>query len=667
MAIVSMQKMSLVAHNSEKSKLLKIFMAKGCVELTDSKEICTVSLANEKKNKTLLESKLVRISFALNFLKEVAKDYAKINENSKVSVSLKRENRLVSIDEYEDVAKDIVELFSKIAELERINGVLVDIKTAKARNCALIEQLEVYEPLEVPFSQIKDSKYTFMLAGTIPINKVDYLKENSKDYIVTVYPGDKLACILVLGHQDKKTEAINTLASCEFIRTNFDFDCLASDKLKELREQEIELENQRVENIKEAIEYFDLVSSLKVSYDYYNLEIAKIEVAESCKRTQKAIVLEGWVPTDRVNEVTTEIENKCKRVEVFFRDPLESETPPTLTKNNKVVSAFEGITDMFGRPNYRGQDPNLFVAMFYFIFFGIMISDAGYGLLMAIACFAVVGITKPVKNSGKMLIMFGFCGISTVIWGALFGGWFAITLPANSIFAKLTWFNPLEEPLKMFMLALGMGLLQIGTGFALKGVAEIKSGNIIKGFLNNFSWVIIFAGIVLISPMLMKFLGAITMDITPNWFKVCADIGKYIAIAGFALLLLGGAVGKKNPVKMVTGALGNAYGGINIVSDLLSYSRLFGLGLTTGVIGYVINMLALIIVNTFFHGMWLGWVVAVPVLIVGHLFNFAINLLGAYVHNSRLQYIEFFGRFYEGNGRAFMPLGSKTKYTYLDN
>ena len=153
----------------------------------------------------------------------------------------------------------------------------------------------------------------------------------------------------------------------------------------------------------------------------------------------------------------------------------------------------------------------------------------------------------------------------------------------------------------------------------------------------------------------------------PEWIGVTGDVGMYVAIAGFAMIILGGAAGKKNPLKMVTGALGNVYGSINVVSDLLSYSRLFGLGLTTGVIGYVVNMLADLIVNTFFGGGWYGWIVAVPVLIIGHAFNLSINLLGAYVHDSRLQYIEFFGRFYEGKGHAFNPLGGKTQYTYLNN
>lgn len=667
MAIVSMQKMSLVAHNSEKSKLLKIFLSKGCVELVDNSSTCRKEAAIDSKNKALLESKLLRISFALTFLKEIAKEYQKIDEENKVKINLKRENRLIPLEEYEAAAKEETELFSIIEEMEKINADLVDIKSARTRNSALIEQLEVYAPLEIPFSEIKDSIYTFMLAGTVPLNKVDTLKEQASDFVVYDYPGEKMACVLIIGHKDKKAEVINISTTCEFVRTSFSFDCTAAEKISSLNAEIESLDNKRKEEITSAVEYAKYLSALKVSYDYYGLEIAKIEVTDGCNKTQKAIVLEGWVPTNRTEEIKKEIETKCKRAEVFFRDPLEEETPPTLTQNNKVVSAFDGITDMFGRPNYREQDPNLFVAMFYFLFFGIMISDAGYGLLMAIACFAIVAITKPVKNSGKMLIMFGFCGISTVIWGALFGGWFSIELPESGIFAKLTWFNPLNEPLKMFMLALGMGVLQIGTGFALKGIAEIKSGNVIKGVLNNFSWVIIFIGLILIAPTLMIFLGAINMDVPPSWFSVCADIGKYVAIAGAVLLLMGGAVGKKNPVKMVGGALGNAYGAINVVSDLLSYSRLFGLGLTTGVIGYVINMLANIIVATFFKGLWIGWIIAVPVLLIGHTFNLAINLLGAYVHNSRLQYIEFFGRFYEGSGRVFMPLGTKTKYTYLDN
>ena len=169
-------------------------------------------------------------------------------------------------------------------------------------------------------------------------------------------------------------------------------------------------------------------------------------------------------------------------------------------------------------------------------------------------------------------------------------------------------------------------------------------------------------GLLCLFPNIMVYLNAIEGG--KAWHSVMGKIGTYTALVGAAMIIVGGAWGKKNPIKMVGGALGSVYGAINIVSDLLSYSRLFGLGLTTGVIGLVMNKLGMIAVDIIGPA---GWVVAVIIFVFGHVFNLAINLLGAYVHDSRLQYIEFFGKFYEGTGRAFKPLGNGLKYTYLDN
>lgn len=669
MAIVSMQKMSIVAHASERSKMLRIFLKSGCVEVVKTQEFDHTQYVNDDSKRANIQSKLLKVSFALTFLRERSKEMAKYEPKNTPKVNMKKENRLVDIDEYYNIVREEVEIFSKISEMEKLNGVFVDIKTEKSRLNALREQLLVYRDLEIPFSEIKDSNNTAMLVGTVPAAAVQEIADKlPEDAELTGYDGDKLNCIVIICHKKCLGEIINLLSGHDFIKCGFNFPMTAGLKISEIDNKLIELNEKTKRNVIESMSFADMLSTLKVAYDYYNLEIAKLDCMAKCPRSQKAFALEAWVPKDRAKELEDKLTDKCKKMEIAFRDPNEDELPPTMVNNAKVVQPFEGITDMFGAPNYREADPNIFVALFYFLFFGIMISDAGYGLLMAIACFTIVKLTKPVKQSGRMMIMFGFCGISTVIWGALFGGWFGVESAKLPAFLQaITWFNPLEDPLKMFMLALGMGVLQIGTGFALKGIAMIKSGEAVKGILNNFSWVVIFIGLILISPSLMIFLGAIRYETVPPIIGSLSTVGKYVAIAGFALLLIGGAVGKKNPVKMVTGMFGNAYGAINVVSDLLSYSRLFGLGLTTGVIGYVINMLADIIVNTFFGGLWVGWIIAVPVLIFGHAFNLAINLLGAYVHNSRLQYIEFFGRFYEGNGHAFAPLGSKTKYTYLDN
>jgi V/A-type H+-transporting ATPase subunit I len=668
MAIVSMQKMSLVAHESEHSKLLKIFLKSGYVEIIKSEKLDLTSYPNDVKHRDELEGKLLKISFALNFMKEMAKEQAIFDKDNATKVDLKKENRLVDMDEYNEVAKDEVDIFSSIKSMEIINAKLVDIKSERARNIALREQLIIYKDVEIPFNEIKNSNNTIMLIGSIPSNKRESLELELQDYaIVNTYLGEKLSVAIVVAHKDNEEKVMSVLSEHDFIKSSFTYNCTAGEKLAELDSNLDRLEEEKKNQVNNAVSYAEYIKNLKILYDYYGLELSKLDCMAECPHTKKAFIMNGWVPADKVSEIEELVKSKCNKIEITFREPLEDENPPSLCKNDKFTQGFEGITEMFGAPNYRERDPNVFVALFYFLFFGIMISDAGYGLIMAIVCFLIVKITKPVKKSGQMLIMFGLCGISTLIWGALFGGWFAVTIPQNSIFAKLTWFNPIEEPLKMFMLALGLGILQIGTGFALKGISEIKQGMVLRGILNNFSWVVIFIGVYLISPTLMTFLGAINPDPIPEAFATCATIGKYVAIVGAVMLIVGGAVGKKNPIKMVGGALGNVYGSINVVSDVLSYSRLFGLGLTTGVIGYVVNILGGIIVNTFLGGAWYGWIIAAPVLIFGHAFNLGINLLSAYVHNSRLQYIEFFGRFYEGTGHAFKPLGSTTKYTYFNN
>lgn len=668
MSVVRMQKMSLVAHESDRSRLLKLFVKSGAVEVTRTEVIENTAYVQETERKEEYESKLLKLTFAIGFLKEMSKEYRLFDKENAPKLNFKKENRLVELDEYYETAKDEVELFAAISDMEKINSELVAIKSERARMAARIDQLLPYTDMPLRFSEIRNTEHTVMFAGLVPIEKAEALRADCAPYAETaVFGSAKQSAFVAVAHKDDAKELETALAAYDFVPCAYDYDDTASGIIAELKDRDATLELRRKEYVEQGISYKDKLTPVKVLYDYYKIEVAKADVMELCPRTGKAFVMEGWVPVDKVEPLTKDIKRKCKLTEVFFRDPADGEQPPTLLKSDPVTGAFQGITEMFGVPAYRERDPGIFVAIFYFLFFGIMISDAGYGLIMALVCFLIVKIVKPVKNSGRMLIMFGLCGISTVIWGALFGGWFSITLKEGSFLDKLSWFNPMNEPLKMFLLSLAMGVIQMATGFALKGIDEIKSKQVWSGIFNQFGWVVIFVGLALLFPTLSVFLGAINPDPVPEWIGVTGDVGMYVAIAGFAMIILGGAAGKKNPLKMVTGALGNVYGSINVVSDLLSYSRLFGLGLTTGVIGYVVNMLADLIVNTFFGGGWYGWIVAVPVLIIGHAFNLSINLLGAYVHDSRLQYIEFFGRFYEGKGHAFDPLGGKTQYTYLNN
>ena len=293
-----------------------------------------------------------------------------------------------------------------------------------------------------------------------------------------------------------------------------------------------------------------------------------------------------------------------------------------------------------------------------------MLGDVGYGAILTLGCALFLLIKKPVKDSGSFIKMFMLCGFSCIIWGVIFGSYFGLEESAmtTTAFGKMLWSMKKLDSLGVgsiviFALALVMGIIQIAVGFVLNGVQKIKDGKVIDGILNDFSWVVIFlgGGIFALSIVVKSF----------NNLQTVKTVGIVVALIGLIMLLAGGAVGKKKILSMFTGAFSNLYGSVNVISDVLSYSRLFGLSLTTGVIALVFNRIGLIVKNMVGGGVF-GFMIAIIIWVVGHAFNMGINLLSVYVHNSRLQYVEFFGKFYSGEGHAFAPFGHKTRFTYLD-
>ena len=660
-----MLKLRLLAHSSEKNRILRLLTRSGACEITEAELPEGLKRADLSDRET--EEKLQKLEFGLYFLKEMQKN-AKFGKEEKFEkLNFKRENKLYELEAYEKAAENEERLLSDIEKMKKILNGFVDLKTEMQRAENEIARLKPFVSVDIPFDAFNASRTVSALFGTVPAARLTALKEADIPGYLFDFSGEGDIPVAAVAFSCDVDAVTEKLAEFEFTPAPFTLSVTAAERIRQLKDTILRAEAERAALAAKGMEFAPELENIKLLYDYHSMAKERLEAESMFSESDAAFILEGWVPKANEESLKKALSECSEYLFFSFRAPLGEEIPPTKLKNDKFTSAFEEIVAMFGMPGYRERDPSLFVAIFYFLFFGIMISDAGYGLILAVGCFLFLKIKKPVKNSGRMMAMFGFCGIATVIWGALFGGWFSITLPEGSFLDKLTWFNPMDEPLKMFLLAIAAGAVQMAVGFLLKGIDEIKAGDIAHGILSQFGWVIIFIALGLLFPTLTIFLGAVRVPETPKWVSVMAKIAMYVALIGFAMMVVGGMLGKKNVIKALGGAFGSVYGSINVVSDLLSYSRLFGLGLTTGVIGYVVNMLADLIVNTFFGGGWYGWIVAVPVLLVGHAFNLSINLLGAYVHDSRLQYVEFFGRFYEGQGHAFKPLGSRLKYTYLNN
>lgn len=405
----------------------------------------------------------------------------------------------------------------------------------------------------------------------------------------------------------------------------------------------------------------DSMEDLKILSDMEATTLVAADQKQKLAATDQCVVLEAWVPAERDVRVAAALDKLPCAYEM--EDPIPGEEPPVLLKNNGYASNFEWVVGMYSYPKYGTFDPTFIMSIFYFVIFGLMFADVGYGIILVLAGFLAPKILRMKPSMKRMLNMFGYCGISCTLLGAVFGGWFG-DLPyavmtgfmgyesveaakeAAPIFNGLVVtlggspvsFNPLENPMTFLVISLVMGAVHLIAGMAVKFVLLCKEGNVFAAIFDIGSYWVLFAGI-----------GLLFVHPLTGWI---------VLGTGALMIIATGGRKQKNPIMKVLIGLKGLYDLINYASDLLSYCRILALGLAAGVIAQVMNLLA-----TMGGPTVAGYILFVPILLVGHLLNIGINLLGAFVHTSRLQYLEFFNKFYEDGGIAFAPAAPADTYS----
>ncbi|MEW5901539.1 MAG: hypothetical protein AB1715_08780, partial [Acidobacteriota bacterium] len=367
-------------------------------------------------------------------------------------------------------------------------------------------------------------------------------------------------------------------------------------------------------------------------YDLYHNERERILSSRLLGETEKVIYLEGWVMAADEGKLRAVLEPYAEASDLCLRPPHLDEEPPVMLDNPKPVRPFEVITRLYGLPQRGTIDPTLPLAPFFFIFVGLCLSEAGYGAVISLLSLLYWKSAKPKGNALLFTRLLFLLGISNIILGTLVGGWFGFPI------RKLLLIDALQEPMKFIILALGLGFIQVWFSTLLGLIGGLKQKNTIQAIFVQGGW-------LLLVPSLVIY--ALTKNGTAG----------ILALAGAAGVVFFAAP-KRNPLARFFGGLYSLYDISKYVGDILSYTRLFALGLSTGVIAMVVNTLA----RTALGIPGVGWLFAALVFLFGHVFNLFISFLGAFVHSMRLQFVEFFARFFQPGGKPFRPFRMEGKF-----
>lgn len=654
MSIVKMKRISVAGMAEDRKDLIRKLQKLGAVEisnqdwkLSDPQWAQQVQKGDREPELTEIEVQLAKTRLAIETLERY--------DTAKKPLIFTR--RLMDEDSFLQQTKQESALSSCRDEALRLREQLNQIDEQINQNNLEAAALAPWESFGVPLNRLQTAK-TKLILGLLPLavetgQCAGALQEEFPATAFFEISRDKsMIYAAVICLKEEEEDVWRRLRGFGFNRIALEeADATASQRRTALTAQVQEQQKSR-ETVLEALKgQAEHLPELQLLHDSLALKRDRCRAGENFLKTKKTFLLEGWIPAG-CEDKASQILDSCG-CWYEYREPQDGEEIPILLQNSSFATPFEAITQLYSLPVAGNIDPTKFFAPFYVMFFGIMLSDAGYGIVLALACALLLKKYRLEGMFQKMIRLFFYCGLSTVFWGAVFGGWFGdfFTVLGSMFGADIAipplWFNPLDNIMGMLVFSLIFGVIHLFAGMAVNAYLLIRDGHPFDAFCDVGLWYLLIGGIGVI------FLGS------SLGLAGVSQAGTYMAVGGAVGVLLTGGRHNKG-IGKVTGGLGSLYNVTSYLSDVLSYSRLLALGLSTGVVAQVVNMMGSLAGDGI-----VGLIVLMIAFIIGHTFNMAVNLLGSFVHASRLQYVEFFGKFYEGGGEPFSPFRADTKYVNI--
>lgn len=647
MAKLKMKRIELIAPLTDSKQIIELLQRRGVVELCEnsSEELEQMNVAAVMGEFEKFRS---TVDQALNILGKYAPEKASLTDMFGGRDEIEKH-------EFGQKAADLEKIMNAAGEIIKNHKMITEAQAEIIQLGIRSDLLEPWTALDVPMNfrgTSGTSAYIGSVQGSRTVDEIEsQLPEGCCAEIVSI--SKEQTNLFILCSKEIAEEAENCLRRLAFVPVSESAAMTPSEMIRKNTARRREL-NKLIGNSEKAIAAMsEYRGMLKFGVDFLAMRKEKYEALSKLGITESTFVLEGYVPEKYFDSLKKEIEKKHTAVISGF-EPAEDEDVPVLLENGSFSSPVEGITKMYAMPSKTDVDPTPVMSFFYYLFFGMMLSDAGYGVVMVIGTMIALKKFKLENSMRKTLIMFRNCGISTIFWGALFGSWFGdiVQIVGREFFGKeigsiALWFQPLDDPIKLLLYSFGLGILHLFLGVGVSFKMTWDDGRKLDAFLDT---VPIYLTILGVAPLAASILTEVP--------QILKTVGMYVMIAGVVLLVLTAGRSSRSIFGKLFGGLYALYNtATGWLSDILSYSRLLALGLATGSIAGVINL-----IGTMPENKAVKLVLLIVVFIVGHTANLAINLLGAYVHTDRLQFVELFSKFYTGGGREFTPFAVNTKY-----